>query len=326
MLGRPGPAGSGIGRYVECVPRRPEPAARGSWAEGGDDHRAPALGAAGARLPGARGEEAGRRRAAHALARLPQPAPRRAARGDAARPGAAEEPRGLPAHGAAPQAPLPVGSPRPAGDGRLARRGRRRRADARPEPRAHRRGAAGGAARLRAGGGARELLARLGLPAHFLLGRVARPIDPRKGVEPLVDAVAASDGPPLVLAGNSAAAAGDRLARPGRVLVLGRVSDSGAEGALHSRRGARFPFRGRGLRLPPAWRRWPAARRWPPTPPARSPRSWRAVEERSWWSRGHHARWRPRPRASAGTQAQPPTRSWQQVAVESAAVFRAAAA
>ena len=71
----------------------------------------------------------------------------------------------------------------------------------------------------------RGLLARLRLPARFLLwvGGLDPP-DPRKGVEALARHVAAGHSPPLVLAGrHSAAAAG--LAVEGRVVLTGRVSD-----------------------------------------------------------------------------------------------------
>ncbi len=98
----------------------------------------------------------------------------------------------------------------------------------------------------------RELLSRLGLPAHFLLwvGSLD-PIDPRKGIEPLVDAVAAGDGPPLVLAGAASPAAGDRLARPGRVLVLGRVSDHELKALYTAAEALIFPSEDEGFGFPP---------------------------------------------------------------------------
>lgn len=72
----------------------------------------------------------------------------------------------------------------------------------------------------------RAELSRLDLPERFLLwvGGMDPP-DPRKGLGPLVDAVAAGDGPPLVLAGRYSAE-GAALARPGRVFLTDRVSDA----------------------------------------------------------------------------------------------------
>ena len=71
----------------------------------------------------------------------------------------------------------------------------------------------------------RGLLTRLRLPDRFLLwvGGLDPP-DPRKGVEPLARRVAESECPPLVLAGRYDAAT-QRLARTGRVILTGRVSD-----------------------------------------------------------------------------------------------------
>lgn len=66
---------------------------------------------------------------------------------------------------------------------------------------------------------------RLELPERFLLwvGGLDPP-DPRKGVEALAAAVAAGDGAPLVLAGRQDERARG-LAKHGRVLLTGRVSD-----------------------------------------------------------------------------------------------------
>jgi glycosyltransferase involved in cell wall biosynthesis len=71
----------------------------------------------------------------------------------------------------------------------------------------------------------RALLERLDLPARFLLWvGCLDPPDPRKNVEALADAVAAGDGPPLVLAGR-ASTASRRLAAPGRVMLTGPLPD-----------------------------------------------------------------------------------------------------
>ena len=254
VLGRPGPAGSGIGRYVECLnealteprpelglrieeitePQRWEPLehvlqARAVKRLGADVLHTPSLDFLSLR-PGAPLVVT-----LHDLAPL-------------------EEPRGLPAHRAAAQAALPGRAARSAGDGAFARGGRRRRADARHRPRAHRRGALRGAAGLRAGGGRpRARLSRLGLPAHYLLwvGSLD-PIDPRKGVEPLVEAVAAGDGP-AAGAGRRGVAGRRRAAGPARAGAGAGPGDRlRAAGALHRRRGAGLPLRGRGLRLPAA--------------------------------------------------------------------------
>jgi glycosyltransferase involved in cell wall biosynthesis len=71
----------------------------------------------------------------------------------------------------------------------------------------------------------RGLLERLALPARFLLWvGCLDPPDPRKNVEALAGAVAAGDGPPLVLAGRVSAPS-RRLAVPGRVVLTGPLSD-----------------------------------------------------------------------------------------------------
>jgi glycosyltransferase involved in cell wall biosynthesis len=71
----------------------------------------------------------------------------------------------------------------------------------------------------------RGLLGRLRLPPRFLLwvGGLDPP-DPRKCIDRLADRIAQSDCPPLVLAGRYDRA-GAELAREGRVLLAGRVSD-----------------------------------------------------------------------------------------------------
>ena len=172
----------------------------------------------------------------------------------------------------------------------------------------------------------RELLARLGLPHHFFLwvGSLD-PIDPRKGVEPLVEAVAASDGPPLVLAGNAGRAAGDRLARPGRVLVLGRVSDSELKALYTAAEALVFPSEDEGFGFPPlealACGTPVAAYSAGALPEVLGDQSGAVLVDP-----GDAGALLGAAEGLAGAQAQPPTRDWRQVAVESAAVFRAAAA
>ena len=69
-------------------------------------------------------------------------------------------------------------------------------------------------------------LEREDLPPRYLLwvGGLDPP-DPRKNVEQLAQAVAAGDGPPLVLAGRPGPEA-QQLEAPGRVFLAGRVSDA----------------------------------------------------------------------------------------------------
>jgi alpha-1,3-rhamnosyl/mannosyltransferase len=69
------------------------------------------------------------------------------------------------------------------------------------------------------------LLARFGLPGEFVLwvGGLDPP-DPRKGVHELAAAAAEWSGPPLVLAGRISADAA-QLAKPGRVILIGRATD-----------------------------------------------------------------------------------------------------
>ena len=69
------------------------------------------------------------------------------------------------------------------------------------------------------------LLARVPPPDEFVLwvGGLDPP-DPRKRVRELAAAASESSGPPLVLAGRMSAGAAD-LAKPGRVILLGHVTD-----------------------------------------------------------------------------------------------------
>jgi glycosyltransferase involved in cell wall biosynthesis len=72
----------------------------------------------------------------------------------------------------------------------------------------------------------RARLERLALPDRFLLWvGCLDPPDPRKNVEALAHAAAGGDGPPLVLAGRASARA-QALAAPGRVCLTGPLSDA----------------------------------------------------------------------------------------------------
>ncbi|HLM27076.1 MAG TPA: glycosyltransferase family 1 protein [Thermoleophilaceae bacterium] len=171
----------------------------------------------------------------------------------------------------------------------------------------------------------RARLSRLGVPAHFLLwvGSLD-PIDPRKGVEPLVEAVAEGDGPPLVLAGAASPAAGDRLARAGRVLVLGRVSDSELQALYTAAEALVFPSEDEGFGFPPLEA---LACGTPVAAYAAGslPEVLESVEGAVLVEPGDTNALLGAAVGLAGTRARAPARDWAQVAAEAAAVFRAAA-
>jgi glycosyltransferase involved in cell wall biosynthesis len=173
---------------------------------------------------------------------------------------------------------------------------------------------------------ARSSLVRLGVPAHFLLwvGSLD-PIDPRKGVEPLVEAVAEGDGPPLVLAGSASPAAGEKLSRPGRVIVLGRVSDSELRALYTAAEALVFPSEDEGFGFPPlealACGTPVAAYAAGSLPEVLEGIAGAVVVEP-----GDPTALLAAAAGLAGTHAQAPSRDWSQVAVEAAAVFREAAA
>ncbi len=173
---------------------------------------------------------------------------------------------------------------------------------------------------------ARSTLSRLGLPPHYLLwvGSLD-PIDPRKGVEPLVDAVAQWDGPPLVLAGAASPAAGEQLSRPGRVLVLGRVSEPELRALYTAAEALVFPSEDEGFGFPPLEA---LACGTPVAAHAAGslPEVLEGVSAATLVEPGDNAALLAAAAALAGVRAEPPQRDWSQVATEAAAVFREAAA
>ena len=98
---------------------------------------------------------------------------------------------------------------------------------------------------------ARSLLERLELPERFLVwvGGLDPP-DPRKGVEALAAAVRDGDGLPLVLAGRAGPQA-HALAAPGRVQLAGRLSDAELAALLTAADALVFPSEDEGYGLPP---------------------------------------------------------------------------
>ena len=97
----------------------------------------------------------------------------------------------------------------------------------------------------------RAALERLELPERFLVWvGTLDPPDPRKGLDALAAEVARGDGLPLVLAGRAGPAA-RRLARPGRVLLAGRVSDAELAALLSAAEALVFPSLDEGFGLPP---------------------------------------------------------------------------
>jgi alpha-1,3-rhamnosyl/mannosyltransferase len=99
--------------------------------------------------------------------------------------------------------------------------------------------------------GARAQVARLNLPERYLLwvGGLDPP-DPRKGVERLAAEVARGDGPPLVLAGRAGPGA-ERLAVSGRVHLTGRLADEELAALYSAADALVFPSEDEGFGLPP---------------------------------------------------------------------------
>jgi glycosyltransferase involved in cell wall biosynthesis len=97
----------------------------------------------------------------------------------------------------------------------------------------------------------RGLLARLRLPERFLLwvGGLD-PLDPRKGIEPLVERAAAGACPPLVLAGRYDGDS-ERLAVRGRIVLAGRVNDEELAGLYSAADALVLPSEDEGFGLTP---------------------------------------------------------------------------
>ena len=171
---------------------------------------------------------------------------------------------------------------------------------------------------------ARAALAPLGLPERYLLwvGGLD-PADPRKGVERLAAAVAAGDGPPLVLAGRAGPEA-EALAAPGRVQLAGRLDDDDLAALYSAADALVFPSGDEGFGLPPLEALACG------TPVAAFATG--ALTETL--AREEGARLVPAgdydgllaaAAALAGTRAQPPPRTWADVARETIAVYEEAA-
>jgi glycosyltransferase involved in cell wall biosynthesis len=107
------------------------------------------------------------------------------------------------------------------------------------------------AAAFRPMAGAHARIAHLGLPERYLLwvGGLDPP-DPRKNVQQLAEAVARSDGPPLVLAGRAGPGA-ERLAHPDRVVLTGPIGDEDLACVYSAADGLLFPSSDEGFGLPP---------------------------------------------------------------------------
>jgi glycosyltransferase involved in cell wall biosynthesis len=104
---------------------------------------------------------------------------------------------------------------------------------------------------------AAEIVIRLGLPPRYVLA--VGTLEPRKGIDTLLAALAAPDAPdlPVVLAGQSgwgrvdpAALARESGLDPGRVHVLGRISDPELAVVLHGAAVLAAPSRAEGFGLP----------------------------------------------------------------------------
>ena len=95
-----------------------------------------------------------------------------------------------------------------------------------------------------------KLLARFDLPDEFMLwvGGLDPP-DPRKGIEQLAAAAARSAGAPLVLAGRVSEQAA-RLAAPGRVQLIGRATDEELAALYSAASVLVFPSGDEGFGLP----------------------------------------------------------------------------
>jgi alpha-1,3-rhamnosyl/mannosyltransferase len=168
--------------------------------------------------------------------------------------------------------------------------------------------------------GAREALARLSLPDRFVLWAGGLdPPDPRKGLDPLAALVARGDGPPLVRAGRTGPEAA-ALAAPGRVLLAGRVDDDELAALYSAAEALVFPSEDEGFGLPPV----EALACGTPVAAFASP----ALQETLAGNGaarlvppGDYEALLAAAAALAGTRAEPPARTWGDVARETIAVY-----
>ncbi len=170
----------------------------------------------------------------------------------------------------------------------------------------------------------RSLLERLELPERFLVwvGGLDPP-DPRKGLEALAAAVRAGHGLPLVLAGRAGAAA-HTLAAAGRVKLAGRLPDRELAALLTAAEALVFPSADEGYGLPPiealACGTPVAAYAAGSLPETLGGRSDAALVEP-----GDMEGLLAAAESLAGTRAEPPRRTWADVAAETWAVYERAA-
>ena len=170
----------------------------------------------------------------------------------------------------------------------------------------------------------RSLLERLELPERFLVwvGGLDPP-DPRKGVERLAAVVRERGGLPLVLAGRAGARA-RALAADGRVSLAGRLSDRELAALLSAADALVFPSEDEGFGLPPvealACGTPVAAYAAGSLPEVLGGRDDAALVEP-----GDIDSLLAAAESLAGTRAQPPRRTWADVAEETWAVYERAA-
>ena len=171
----------------------------------------------------------------------------------------------------------------------------------------------------------REALARFDLPERFLLwvGGLDPP-DPRKGISALADAVARADCPPLVLAGRAGREASG-LAVPGRVVLAGRAGDDELAALYSAADALVFASSDEGFGLPPH----EALACGTPVAAFAAPALVEALSGVAGVRLvpvGDFGALLDAAVAVTGTPVEPPLRGWADVADETIAVYRAAAA